>query len=153
MDPVVPSQEVGLGYIIYYNLEGFLYLLRQWPWIHREINRWRNESTSKIPREELWRSPHCWIWKLTITQWGYDPHLMTLKPRKIDMDQDDQEYHPLWMVYPFGNQPHGLLEHPPLSSLVSPVFRNLRVIHREISRKKIRHWGSGDQPYAQQDFC
>ena len=23
--------------IIYYNLEGFLYLLRQWPWIHREF--------------------------------------------------------------------------------------------------------------------
>ena len=24
--------------IIYYNLEAFLYLLRQWPWIHRDNN-------------------------------------------------------------------------------------------------------------------
>ena len=36
MDPVVPSQEVGLGYNVYYNLEGWPYLLRQWPWIPRE---------------------------------------------------------------------------------------------------------------------
>ena len=27
---------MGLGYNLYYNLEGFLYILRQWPWIRRD---------------------------------------------------------------------------------------------------------------------
>ena len=35
MDPVVPSERKWDWGIIYYNLEGFLYLLTQWPWIHK----------------------------------------------------------------------------------------------------------------------
>ena len=38
MDPVVPSERKWDWGIIYSNLEGFLYLLRQWPWIHRASN-------------------------------------------------------------------------------------------------------------------
>ena len=38
MDPgTVPSERKWDWGIIYYNLEVFLYLLRQWPWIHRDI--------------------------------------------------------------------------------------------------------------------
>ena len=39
-DPAVPSERKWDWGIMYYSLEGDLYLLRQWPWIQRECNRW-----------------------------------------------------------------------------------------------------------------
>ena len=52
MDPAIPSGRKWVWGMIYYPLEGDLYLLRQWPWIHTE---YALKPNSVRERATCWR--------------------------------------------------------------------------------------------------